>query len=104
MQILLSNSQAGPDRKVKQEQEEILATTCQDIFSALYMCLHTSLLLNWVLHFNDGGACRFWRETISSNSEHRRREGARVRCGMFRSDKTKTFGKASLLFSRMVTQ
>ena len=32
------------------------------------MCPQTSLLLNWVLHFNDGGACRFWRETMAGES------------------------------------
>ena len=31
--------------------------------------LHTPHLLNWVLHFNDGGACRFWHEAISFSFE-----------------------------------
>ena len=36
MQILLSNSQAGPDRTVKQEQEEILSTAYKLFPGALY--------------------------------------------------------------------
>ena len=46
MQILLSNSQAGPGRTVKQEQEEISRNHVQTFISPLYVYV-VSNYLTW---------------------------------------------------------